>query len=90
MPNTPAQIGSGMTVWSCTNNLTVTDREKIRKILDSCGKSMYVDSEQFIDMSTSISGSGPAYIFLLMESLIDGGKITRNLHIKHPLKIYVG
>lgn len=90
MPNTPAQIGSGMTVWSCTNNLTVTDREKIRKILDSCGKSMYVDSEQFIDMSTSISGSGPAYIFLLMESLIDGGKIMRSLHIKHPLKIYVG
>jgi len=72
MPNTPAMIGQGMTVWSCTPNLTQEQRRKIRQILSSCGKSLYVDSEEYIDMSTSISGSGPAYIFLLMEAMIDG------------------
>jgi pyrroline-5-carboxylate reductase len=73
MPNTPAQVGQGMTVWSCTDTLTAADRQKIESMLSSCGKSMYVDDEAFIDMATSISGSGPAYIFLLMESMIDGG-----------------
>jgi len=65
MPNTPAMIGQGMTVWSCTPNLSADERRKIRDILSSCGKSMYVDDESFIDMSTSISGSGPAYIFMV-------------------------
>jgi len=73
MPNTPATIGQGMTVWSCTENLTVEERKKIRDILSTCGKSMYVDDESFIDMATSISGSGPAYIFMLMEAMIDAG-----------------
>ena len=74
MPNTPAQVGEGMTVWSCSTGLTAGDRRKIQNLLSSFGKSMYVDDEDFIDMATSISGSGPAYIFLLMESMIDGGE----------------
>jgi len=73
MPNTPAQVGEGMTVWSCTPSLTAGDRKRIHEVLQSCGQSMYVDDETYIDMATSISGSGPAYIFLLMESMIDGG-----------------
>mmetsp|Transcript_13617 Transcript_13617/g.17740 ORF Transcript_13617/g.17740 Transcript_13617/m.17740 type:complete len:365 (-) Transcript_13617:108-1202(-) len=73
MPNTPATIGQGMTVWSCTQNLTADERSTARKVLSSFGKSMYVDDEAFIDMSTSISGSGPAYIFMLMEAMIDAG-----------------
>jgi len=73
MPNTPAQIGKGVTVWSCTDNITVEEREKIKKVLNAFGKSIFVDDESFIDMSTSISGSGPAYIFLLMEAMIDAG-----------------
>ncbi|GAX27562.1 pyrroline-5-carboxylate reductase [Fistulifera solaris] len=72
MPNTPAQVGEGMTVWSCTPNLTGSDRNLIQTVLSTCGHSMYVDDESYIDMATSISGSGPAYIFLLMESMIDG------------------
>lgn len=59
MPNTPATIGRGMTVWSATDNLTRTERKQIKRVLDSCGKSMFVDDERFIDMATSISGSGP-------------------------------
>ena len=73
MPNTPAQIGAGVSVWSCTNNINANERKKIKQILDSFGKTVFVDDESFIDMSTSISGSGPAYIFLLMEAMIDAG-----------------
>lgn len=73
MPNTPAQIGRGMTVWTSTPNITAEERTKIKKILSSFGKSIFVDDESFIDMSTSISGSGPAYIFMLMEAMIDAG-----------------
>jgi pyrroline-5-carboxylate reductase len=69
MPNTPATIGQGMTVWSCTPNLTADERKKIRSILGSTGKSMYVDDEAYIDMATSISGSGPAYIFMVKKQL---------------------
>ena len=65
MPNTPATIGQGMTVWSCTPNLSTDERRKIRDVLGTCGKQMYVDDESFIDMATSISGSGPAYIFMV-------------------------
>ena len=73
MPNTPAQIGQGVTVWCCTDNIKAEEREKIDQILKSFGKALYVDDESYIDISTSISGSGPAYIFLLMESMIDAG-----------------
>ena len=73
MPNTPAQIGAGVTVWSCTDNIDSNERKRIKKVLDSFGKTVFVDDESFIDMSTSISGSGPAYIFLLMEAMVDAG-----------------
>eukprot|EP00557_Chaetoceros_sp_GSL56_P009915 CAMPEP_0176481682 /NCGR_PEP_ID=MMETSP0200_2-20121128/2959_1 /TAXON_ID=947934 /ORGANISM="Chaetoceros sp., Strain GSL56" /LENGTH=301 /DNA_ID=CAMNT_0017877921 /DNA_START=504 /DNA_END=1406 /DNA_ORIENTATION=+ len=73
MPNTPAQIGQGVTVWCCTPNIEAEERERIEQILSSFGKSIFVDDENCIDMSTSISGSGPAYIFLLMEAMIDAG-----------------
>jgi len=73
MPNTPAQIGQGITVWACTSNIEAEERERIEQVLSSFGKSIFVDDESYIDMSTSISGSGPAYIFLLMEAMIDAG-----------------
>jgi len=73
MPNTPAQIGKGMTVWCATENLSTNERRKIEQVLSSFGKQVFVDDENFIDMSTSISGSGPAYIFMLMEAMIDAG-----------------
>lgn len=73
MPNTPSTIGSGMTVWTCTPNLTTQERSYISKMLNTFGKAIFVEDEKFVDMSTSISGSGPAYIFLLMEAMIDAG-----------------
>ena len=73
MPNTPAQIGRGMTVWSCTGAVDATEKVLLKEVLSSFGKEIFVEDESFIDMSTSISGSGPAYIFLLMEAMIDAG-----------------
>ncbi|CAB9501478.1 Pyrroline-5-carboxylate reductase [Seminavis robusta] len=73
MPNTPAMIGRGMTVWCCTENMTVNERDGINQVLGCLGKTIFVDEEKYVDMSTSISGSGPAYIFMLMEAMIDAG-----------------
>lgn len=73
MPNTPSQIGAGISVWTCTPNINAEEKLKIKTILSSFGKEIFVEDENFVDMSTSISGSGPAYIFLLMESMIDAG-----------------
>lgn len=73
MPNTPAQIGQGVTVWCCTPDIKSEEQKKIQKVLGSFGKSIYVEDESYIDMSTAISGSGPAYIFLLIEAMIDAG-----------------
>ena len=70
MPNTPAQIGRGMTVWSCTGAVDANEKVLLKQVLSSFGKEIFVEDESFIDMSTSISGSGPAYIFLLMEAMI--------------------
>lgn len=91
MPNTPAQIGAGVTVWSCTENIDANERKQIKNVLDAFGKSVYVDDEKFIDMSTSLSGSGPAYIFLLIEAMVDAGvhmgfsRETASILVHHTL-----
>jgi len=71
MPNTPAQIGEGMSVWTATAEVTEQQKERASAILGAMGKESYVDDEKYIDMATAISGSGPAYVFLFMESLVD-------------------
>jgi pyrroline-5-carboxylate reductase len=71
MPNTPAQVGEGMTVWTATDKVTGKQREQAQAILRALGHEMYVKEETFLDMATAISGTGPAYVFLLMEALID-------------------
>ena len=71
MPNTPAQIGQGMTVWTATDEVTEKRRASVGSILGAMGKEVYVADEGYIDMATAVSGSGPAYIFLFMESLIN-------------------
>jgi len=71
MPNTPAQIGEGMSVWTATTNVTEQQRKWAGSILGAMGKEIYVDDEAYIDMATAVMGSGPAYFFLFVESLID-------------------
>jgi len=71
MPNTPAQIGEGVSVWTATAEVTEQQRGWASAILGAMGKELYVDDEGYIDMATAVSGSGPAYFFLVVESLID-------------------
>ena len=71
MPNTPAQIGEGMTVWTVTLNVNEKQREQARAVFQALGKEMFVDEEKFLDMATAVSGTGPTYTFLVLEALID-------------------
>jgi len=71
MPNTPAQIGEGMTVWTATPDVTEQDRSQTGQILGAIGKQVFVTDEKYVDMATAVSGSGPAYVFLVIESLTD-------------------
>ena len=73
MPNTPAQVGEGITVWTATDEVTAEQRERASLILNSFGKEVYVDHEDYLDMATALSGTGPAYVFLLMEAMVDAG-----------------
>ena len=72
IPNTPAQIGEGMTVWTATDAVPEADRQAVRSVLAVLGQELYVSDEKYVDMATAVSSSGPAYIFLVMEALIDG------------------
>jgi len=71
MPNTPAQVAEGMTVWTSNAAVTAAQREQAQTIVKAFGKELYVADEAFLDMATAISGSGPSYVFLFMEALID-------------------
>ena len=71
MPNTPAQIGQGMAVWTATEAVCPEAREHVRAVLGALGQELYVDDEKYVDMATAVSGSGPAFVFLVMEALID-------------------
>jgi pyrroline-5-carboxylate reductase len=71
MPNTPAQIGEGMTVWTATEAVSAPNRDDIHRILGALGQELYVADEKYVDMATAVSGSGPAFVFLMMEAMID-------------------
>ena len=73
MPNTPAQIGAGMSVWTATAAVPGAMRHVVGDILRTLGDEVYVPDEKLIDMSTALSASGPAYVFLFIEALIDAG-----------------
>jgi pyrroline-5-carboxylate reductase len=69
MPNTPAQIGEGMSVWTATAEVTGEQRQRAGAILGAMGREIYLEDEKYLDMATAVSGSGPAYIFLFAEAL---------------------
>lgn len=73
MPNTPSQIGAGITAWTCTEAVAETERSHVREILAALGKELFVETENMIDMATSLSATGPTYIFMVMEALTDAG-----------------
>ncbi len=73
MPNTPVNVGEGMTVWVASRAVTPAQIAQTRAIFSALGHEMQVGAESFLDMATSISGCGPAYLFLVMEALTDAG-----------------
>lgn len=74
MPNTPAQIGEGMSVWTATREVTEKQKELAGTILGAIGKEIYVDDEKYLDMATAVMGSGPAYFFLFVEALVEAAE----------------
>ena len=73
MPNTPAQVGMGVTAWCVTNAVDGTQKDLAKAILGALGEEIAVDDENLVDMATALSGTGPTYVFLLMEALVDAG-----------------
>ena len=73
MPNTPAQVGCGMTLWVCSPSVTQGQRDMTRALLAAVGEEICVADEKYMDMATALSASGPAYVFLLIEAMIDAG-----------------
>jgi pyrroline-5-carboxylate reductase len=73
MPNTPAQIGAGMTVWTASSDVPDAKIDAARQVLRTLGEELYVADEKLVDMATALSASGPAYVFLFIEALIDAG-----------------
>ena len=70
MPNLPAQIGRGMTAFTSSEEVTRIELVMVQNLLSTTGKSIYVESEDLIDVSTAISGSGPAYVWHFMDALM--------------------
>jgi pyrroline-5-carboxylate reductase len=73
MPNTPAQIGMGISVWTASPATGDEQRQQALTLLRALGEEVYVDDERYLDMATAVSGTGPAYAFLLMEAMVDAG-----------------
>jgi pyrroline-5-carboxylate reductase len=82
MPNTPAQIGEGITVWVASSSVREDQIELARSILTALGQEVLADEEEYLDMATALSGTGPAYVFLFMEAMIDAG-----VHLGFPRRI---
>jgi pyrroline-5-carboxylate reductase len=86
MPNTPAQIGEGMTVWTASAEVSPRQRRCASSILGVMGLEIVMDNEKYLDMATAISGSGPAYVFLFVESFIAAAiKLGFSPDIAHKL-----
>ncbi len=73
MPNTPSQIGAGMTAWTCAEAVSNKQKSQVKTLLSALGKELYVENENQIDMATALSATGPTYIFMMMEAMTDAG-----------------
>jgi pyrroline-5-carboxylate reductase len=74
MPNLPAQIGMGMTAFTSSDEVTRIELVTVQNLLNTTGKTIYVEKEEAIDAATAISGSGPAYVFYFMRAMMESAK----------------
>jgi pyrroline-5-carboxylate reductase len=82
MPNSPVQVGEGITVWTATPDVSSQQIDITRRILSAFGEEIFVEDEDYLDMATAVSGTGPAYTFLFMEAMVDAG-----VHLGFPRRI---
>jgi pyrroline-5-carboxylate reductase len=82
MPNTPSQIRRGITVWAASDACTARQRDHARAVLRALGDERQVADEGFVAMATALSGTGPTYLFAVMEALIDAG-----VHLGFPREL---
>jgi len=82
MPNTPARIGLGITVWTKAADVDEAQQQTAAQIMRTLGEEIFVADEAYLDMATALSGTGPAYVFLFMEAMIDAG-----VHMGFPRRI---
>jgi pyrroline-5-carboxylate reductase len=88
MPNTPARLGKGVTVWYATPDTTGDQRAQASALLQALGQEIEVDDEKMVAMATAVSGTGPTYVFLVMEALIDAAvHLGFPRHVAHDLVI---
>ncbi len=80
--NTPAQVGQAISVWTATPAVTPEQRAQAQAILGSFGQEVFVEDEDYLDMATALSGTGPAYVYLFMEAMVDAG-----VHLGFPRRI---
>jgi pyrroline-5-carboxylate reductase len=82
MPNTPAQVGEGITVWTATAGCSAARRSRAGEMLGALGQQVFVEDEDYLDMAAAVSGTGPAYVYLFMEAMVDAG-----VHLGFPRRI---
>jgi pyrroline-5-carboxylate reductase len=95
MPSTPAAIGEGISVWTTTPEVDEASRAQVAAILGAMGPEIYVhvEDEKYIDMATALSGSGPGFVYLLLEAFIDAGVhvgFRRDVAERLALQTFIG
>jgi pyrroline-5-carboxylate reductase len=95
MPNTPAAVGEGISVWTATPEVDAATREQVGAILGAMGREAYVDpqDERYLDMATALSASGPGFVFMLMEAFVDAGVhigFKRNVAERLAVQMFLG
>ncbi len=88
MPNLPAQVGKGVTSYTASEEVSRLELLTVENLLNTTGKTVRLDTENDIDASTGISGSGPAYIFYFMQSMIEAA--LKMGFSEHDSKVLVG
>jgi len=74
MPNTPALLGMGMTAFAASPDIEVSQLRKVENLINATGRSVFLEEEELLDAVTALSGSGPAYFFYIVKSMIEAGK----------------
>jgi pyrroline-5-carboxylate reductase len=93
MPNTPAAAGEGASIWTATTKVSEEARTAIARLLDGAGMQMLVDDEKYLDMATALIGSGPGFVYLLIEAFVDAGVhigFKRDVAEKLALQTFAG